>query len=241
MDLRDGAGIGSGADFRNLTFRITVAILFELLLLAGVLFYGAGTDDWTGGWVFLVIVTVSVLPATFALLHHDPMLVRSRLQLSPRGQPLADRIFVPLHSAMMLLWAASAGYDSVRHGWSHVPFDLRVVSALCIPVCVWLGYQTMRQNTFLTTSVCVQHDRGHHVIDTGAYAIVRHPFYSVTIALQLAASLMLGSWLSVAVTLVITLMIALRIEQEEAFLERSLAGYATYKQRTSYRLVPGVW
>lgn len=236
MARRDGAGID-----RGVAIKLAAAILFELAMFAGVLFYGAGTDDWTGGWIFLIIVTLSVLPATVALMHHDPMLVRSRLQLSPRGQPLADRLFVPLHSAMVLLWAASAGYDSVRHGWSHVPFDLRVVSALCIPLCVWLGYLTMRQNPFLVTTVCHQPERGHRVIDTGAYAIVRHPFYSVTIALQLAASLMLGSWLSVAITLVVTAMIAARLVQEEAFLERNLAGYASYKQRTAWRLVPGVW
>ncbi|WP_102223965.1 methyltransferase family protein [Acidimangrovimonas sediminis] len=224
-----------------LAVKIGAALGFELLIFAGVLFYGAGTDDWTGGWFFLGLVTISIFPAAYALLRHDPKLIEARLSLAPRGQPLSDRIFVPFHSAMILLWAASAGYDAVRHGWSHVPFDLRAAAALCLPLCVWMGYMTMRQNPFLATTVCLQTDRGHRVVDNGAYAIVRHPFYTVTIACQLSASLLLGSWLSVALTLIIAAMLALRLVHEERFLEENLAGYASYKARTVWRLVPGLW
>ncbi len=228
-------------NYAMLAVKITAVIVVEILVVAFLLFYGAGTIRWEGGWIFLLLVTVSVIPATIALAIHDPALLEARTNLAPKGQPLADRLFVPIHTAMMLLWTLAAGYDSVRHDWSHVPMSLRVLAALFIPVATWMGYQTMRQNPFLTTCVHVQSDRGHQVIDTGAYAIVRHPFYAVTIAYQLSASLLLGSWLSVTLCLVIAGMIALRIQFEEQHLEQGLAGYAAYKRATPWRLVPGVW
>lgn len=231
----------SPRDFALIAAKITAVILFEFCVIAFVLFFGAGTVRWEGGWLFLLLVTVSIIPAIVALVRHDPALVEARTQLAPKGQPLADRLFVPLHTLMMLLWAAMAGYDSVRHDWTHVPMALRVAAAFFIPVATWMGYQTMRQNPFLTTCVHVQSDRGHRVVDTGAYAIVRHPFYAVTIGYQLCASLVLGSWLSFALALVIAGMVALRVCFEERLLERELAGYAAYKQRTPWRLVPGVW
>ncbi len=231
----------SPRDFALIAVKITLVILFEFFVIAFLLFFGAGTVHWEGGWVFLMLVTVSIIPAVIALVRHDPALVNERTKLSPKGQPLADRLFVPLHTLMMLLWALLAGYDSVRHDWSHVPMSLRVAAALFIPVATWMGYQTMRQNPYLTTCVHVQNDRGHRVVDSGAYAIVRHPFYAVTIAYQLCASLVLGSWLSFALGLVIAGMVALRIGFEEKLLERDLPGYAAYKLRTPWRLVPGVW
>lgn len=221
--------------------KITLVIFVELVVLAFLLFYGAGTVRWAGGWAFLLLATGSLIPATIALMVHEPGLVDARTKLAPKGQPLADRLFVPAHTMMMLLWAGVAGIDSVRHEWSHVPLMLRVAAAAAIPLATWAGYLTMRQNPYLATCVYVQDDRAHRVVDTGLYAIVRHPFYAVTIGYQICASLVLGSWLSLCVALMIALMLALRIRVEERYLVRELAGYAAYQRRTLWRLVPGVW
>jgi protein-S-isoprenylcysteine O-methyltransferase Ste14 len=224
-----------------IAIKITLVILAEILVVAFLLFYGAGTIRWAGGWVLLILATASLAPAIIALAIHDPGLLDARTKLAPKGQPLADRLFVPIHSALMLAWAWVAGTDCVRHQWSHVPFDLRVAAAMLIPVATWAGYRTMRQNPYLTTCVYLQEDRAHRVIDTGAYAVVRHPFYAVAIAYQFCASLVLGSWLSLALAGVIAMLVGLRIGMEERYLERELVGYSAYKQTTPWRLVPGLW
>lgn len=221
--------------------KITVVIFVEILVIAFLLFYGAGTVHWAGGWAFLLLATGSLIPATIALIVHDPGLVDARTKLAPKGQPLADRLFVPAHTVMMLVWAGVAGVDSVRHEWSHVPLALRVIAAALIPLATWAGYLTMRQNPYLATCVYVQDDRAHRVVDRGLYAVVRHPFYAVTIAYQICASLVLGSWLSLCVALIVAAMLALRIRVEERYLVRELAGYAAYQRRTPWRLLPGVW
>ena len=84
-------------------------------------------------------------------------------------------------------------------------------------------------------------DRAHRVVDSGLYAVVRHPFYAVTIGYQICASLVLGSWLSLGVAILVAGMLALRIRVEERYLVRELAGYAAYQRRTPWRLVPGLW
>ena len=78
-------------------------------------------------------------------------------------------------------------------------------------------------------------------MDTGLYGIVRHPMYSVTLLLFLSMPLVLGSVYSFVIFLAYPLLIAKRIKGEEAFLEKELPGYAEYKQKVKYRMIPFVW
>ena len=82
---------------------------------------------------------------------------------------------------------------------------------------------------------------GQKVVDTGLYGVVRHPMYAVTLFLFLSMPLVLACPYSFAVMLVYIPIIVKRIRNEEDVLEEGLAGYAEYKQRVKYRLVPGIW
>ena len=53
--------------------------------------------------------------------------------------------------------------------------------------------------------------------------------------------LALGSWLSVALGLAYSALMLRRVIFEDAFLGANLQGYAEYRTRVRYRLVPGVW
>ena len=55
------------------------------------------------------------------------------------------------------------------------------------------------------------------VIDTGLYALVRHPMYSVTLLLFLSMPLVLGSVYAFLIFLVYPFIIAVRIKNEEDF------------------------
>ncbi|WP_214020641.1 methyltransferase [Methanoculleus sp.] len=87
----------------------------------------------------------------------------------------------------------------------------------------------------------VEVDAGQKVIETGPYAVVRHPMYLGTILMFLATPLALGSFWAVFAFLPLPALIILRIRNEEEVLVRELPGYAEYRQKTRYRLVPGVW
>ena len=79
------------------------------------------------------------------------------------------------------------------------------------------------------------------MVDTGLYGIVRHPMYMTTLLLFLSMPLVLGSILSFVIMLVYIPIIAKRIRNEEQVLEEGLAGYAEYKKRVRYKVIPLIW
>lgn len=73
----------------------------------------------------------------------------------------------------------------------------------------------------------------HRVIDTGPYALVRHPIYTGLIAGAVAmAALQAKPWPIVGAAL-FSLGFALKARVEERFLERQIGGYEDYRRRVS--------
>jgi len=97
----------------------------------------------------------------------------------------------------------------------------------------------LRENAFLSRTIEVQENQ--HVVDTGLYAIVRHPMYSATILLFLSMPLILRSAAGFVIFLAYPIIIAKRIRSEEAFLSEHLDGYDAYMRRIRWRLIPFIW
>ena len=133
-----------------------------------------------------------------------------------------------------------AGLDH-RFGWSAVP-NWVVALGYVLFVLSFAG-QTWPQavNRHFEPGVRIQEDRGQKVIDTGPYAIVRHPGYISGALLALSMPLMLASWWALLPALVAVAALAVRTPFEERTLSAGLPGYAEYTQRVKYRWVPGVW
>jgi protein-S-isoprenylcysteine O-methyltransferase Ste14 len=79
-------------------------------------------------------------------------------------------------------------------------------------------------------------------VDTGPYALLRHPSYTGMLAVYLGIGIALDSWLGAALAVAVPAAAVLnRIGHEEAVLREQLApAYEGYQRRTK-RLVPGVW
>ena len=97
----------------------------------------------------------------------------------------------------------------------------------------------LRENVWLSRTVEVQENQ--KVVDTGLYGIVRHPMYMSTLILFLAMPLVLGSVISFVIMLLYIPIIAKRIRNEEQVLENGLEGYAEYRKRVRYKVIPFVW
>jgi protein-S-isoprenylcysteine O-methyltransferase Ste14 len=93
--------------------------------------------------------------------------------------------------------------------------------------------------SFRTT---VEVDADQRLVDTGPYRLVRHPSYTGILLLAIGYGLVLSSWLSLAILLVVPLATTLRrIQVEEATMAEVLGDpYQAYQQRTK-RLLPGLW
>jgi protein-S-isoprenylcysteine O-methyltransferase Ste14 len=97
----------------------------------------------------------------------------------------------------------------------------------------------MRENAYLSRTVEVQ--KNQKVVDSGLYAVVRHPMYAVTIWLFLSIPLVLGSLWALLCFAFYPIIIVVRIINEEKILENGLSGYKEYKQKVRWRLLPFVW
>jgi protein-S-isoprenylcysteine O-methyltransferase Ste14 len=78
------------------------------------------------------------------------------------------------------------------------------------------------------------------LVDRGPYRRLRHPMYRAEIAIAFGAPWLLGAPLTVALSVLFTVLVIRRIDIEERLLGARLDDYAGYASRT-YRLVPYVY
>ena len=99
----------------------------------------------------------------------------------------------------------------------------------------------MRENTYLSQVVKIDQERGHQVVTSGPYALVRHPMCTVAIILLLAVPVALGSRFGLILSIFLTLLLIVRTYFEDRTLHAELNGYREYAMQTRHRLIPGVW
>jgi protein-S-isoprenylcysteine O-methyltransferase Ste14 len=99
----------------------------------------------------------------------------------------------------------------------------------------------MAVNPFAETTVRIQTERGHTVVRSGPYRLVRHPMYAGAILMFLGTPLILGSMLALLLAIGVVLLFVGRTALEDRTLRRELQGYEAYATCTRYRLLPGVW
>ena len=206
-----------------------------VVLLAATLFGTAGRIDIAEFWMYVaVLAAVSALSLTIL----DPDLMQERMR--PGGRRVGLR-FLPLVIVMFLHWAV-AGFDRGRlHLSDTVPPALEAVAmalfALAWIVFVWAMYV----NRFFSSIPRIQSERGHSVITTGPYRVVRHPGYTAALLAAVTSGIALGSWISTFIAPIALVLLVWRTIVEDRLLQRDLPGYADYATRVRYRLVPGVW
>jgi protein-S-isoprenylcysteine O-methyltransferase Ste14 len=79
-----------------------------------------------------------------------------------------------------------------------------------------------------------------HLVQTGAYAIVRHPIYAGIILGMLAIGLFLNNLIGVLCAAILFVFFDLKSRQEERWLREKYADYASYCRRTR-KLIPFVY
>ena len=65
--------------------------------------------------------------------------------------------------------------------------------------------------------------------------------YAGTIPWIVGSALWLESWAAVLTSLLVVAVIVVRIGLEERFLVEHLEGYAAYRERVKFRLLPPLW
>ncbi len=206
-------------------------------VLVGVLvFWPAGTLRYWQGWLFMAILFVPMFLAGLVMMAKNPALLQSRLNAKEKERE--QSLVVKLSGLMFLAGFIVAGL-TIRFDWYILPKAVSIVAAVVFLASYALYAEVLRENTYLSRTIEVQ--EGQQVVDTGLYGIVRHPMYSVTLVLFLTMPLVLGSIYAFVIFLVYPFIIAKRIRNEEQVLTAELAGYAEYREKVRWRLVPFIW
>ncbi len=217
-----------------------VKLAITLGLVMALMFVPAGTWDWPRGWAYLGFFVVAMIIAVIAIWRLNPEIFEARSRIQP-GTKSWDYIYIALAIGGLAAVIPVAALDDGRFHWTPVPDWV-----------VWLGYglsiiafagQVWSQavNRHFEPGIRIQSDRGHKVVDSGPYAIVRHPGYVSGALLAFATALALGSFWALIPAIIAKLALLFRTIAEERVLVAELPGYREYTQRVKYRWVPGVW
>ena len=221
---------------KNLFFQALAKFFLGVILVGLLIFLPAGTLDFFNGWLFMGILFVPMFAAGLVMMLKNPELLKKRLKAKESAKE--QDLVVKLSGLMFLVGFILAGLG-VRFGWYMLPKAVVIVGSVVFLLAYVLYGEVLRENTYLSRTIEVQENQ--KVIDTGLYGIVRHPMYSATLLLFLSMPLVLGSVYTLIVFLAYPFLIARRIRHEEAFLEKELAGYAEYRKKVKYRLIPFIW
>ena len=169
----------------------------------------------------------------------NPGLLRARMEHVKPVESF-DKVFIRLYvlSTGALLILAGLG---ARWGWSEFPWSWLYfgIALQCLGFVPIIAAASI--NPYLEGFVRIQDDRGHMVITSGVYSIVRHPMYTGLMLGILSWPLILGSpWAGIP-AVVAALAFCFRAFNEERLLRERLPGYEDYMHRTRYRLIPGLW
>ena len=209
--------------------------------LALTLFLPAGTLAWLAGWIYLVLFFGFFLSVNAWLLRHNPALLQERMRLSRPNQQGWDKLLFPLLLAFPFAWLIFISLDATRFHWSPVPSWIQGAGLAVLLFSFYIFFLTFRENSYLSTVVRIQEERGHTVVSTGPYHYVRHPMYAGFLFFMIGTPLLLGSWYGVILGLAFMLVVARRAVLEEHTLQKGLPGYAEYMSEVKYRLIPYLW
>ena len=207
-----------------------------LLLVGLLIFLPAGTLSYTCGWLLIGLLFVPMLVAGFVMLWKSPEFLKKRLDA--KEKQATQKGVVAISGLMFIAGFVVAGLD-FRFGWSAMPIWVVAIASVLFLIAYALYAEVMRENAYLSRTIKVE--QGQRVVDTGMYAVVRHPMYAVTILLFMMIPLVLGSWYALIPFAFYPVVIVVRLKDEENLLTKELSGYDAYKLKVKYRLIPFIW
>ncbi len=214
--------------------------LANLVVVLGVLiFVSAGTMRYPQGWAFLAIFGGSSLAVTLYLMARDPELLERRVHAGPVAEARPRQKLIQAAATVAFIALIVVPALDHRFGWSPVPLPITVLGDSLVALGFLLVFLVFRENSF--ASALIETASGQRVIETGPYALVRHPMYSSALVLIAGTPLALGSLWGMLLFVPMAATIIWRLGDEEAVLSKSLPGYDEYRRKVRFRLIPGLW
>jgi protein-S-isoprenylcysteine O-methyltransferase Ste14 len=223
--------------------KLAAGVVFNTAMFAALLFAPAGTLHWWRAWVFLAVTGIVMAVAVFSLLPDNADLLSQRAKgIIQKGQPVWDRLLVILLIVSYVGQIIFIPLDLFRFHLLPKPGALVSYFGLALYVSGWwIITLVMKANPFAVPVVKLQEERHQRVIDTGVYALVRHPMYAGFAPMAIGPALWLESYAAAFLAIVPVSVLAVRSVLEERFLKRELEGYEAYTEKVRWRLIPLLW
>ena len=228
--------------------RITVGMWVRTMVVIAVLpaiilFGSAGTFKWPMAWIYIGLSLVTFIISRFIVWRKHPDLLRERGKMMDHEDTAPfDRVLAPLLGLVGPMLIGLVAGLALRFDWE--PFFATWVTWAGVAIFLLgfvFGTWALVENRFFSGVVRIQTERGHHVVSSGPYAIVRHPGYLGAVVGYLGMVLMLGSPWALIPYVFHQIVLVARTALEDQTLQAQLPGYAEYPQKTRFRLIPGVW
>jgi protein-S-isoprenylcysteine O-methyltransferase Ste14 len=229
---------------RSSVLRVAVRLGADTVLVAVLLFAAAGTLSWWRAWVLLAVLLLVRAASALSVHRVHPELLRERAGFPIHAdQPLADRLLlIAVLGTGFIGLPVIAGLDAAHGHRLPPPGPLLSGAGLVLFALGWsIKGLALRANAFATSVVRLQHERAHHLADSGVYAVVRHPFYAADPLILVGLGLWLESYVAALAAVIPVALMVIRLRLEERFLRRELPGYDAYTLRVPHRLIPGIW
>ena len=202
-------------------------------------FIAAGTLRWRAIWIYMGVIASGSLLQRLYVKRHNPRLLE-RKQSVGSGTARWDILWTLFAGPLVSLPPILAGYG-VRVGWPQLAVGWLLLGVVANSVGGLIWARSMAANPHFESTVRIQRELGHVVVEHGPYRFVRHPGYLGFCIGSLGAPLMLQSWPAFAVGSLLPIAFVVRTALEDRLLQRELPGYAAYARRVRYRLLPRVW
>lgn len=213
--------------------------LWGLIVFALIIFVPAGTWHYWQGWLFITVFALCTIGYTVYNAVYDPALLERRMNAGPmQEKETSQKIIMSLAALCFVALIVLSALD-YRFQLSPVPPYVSIIANAVVALSFLAVFYVTKVNSFAAANINVE--SGQKVIDTGPYALVRHPMYAGAFWMLLAIPLCLGGWYTVLFNIPFMPILLWRLLDEERVLHRDLPGYTEYTQRVKYRLIPYVW
>ena len=223
----------------RLAAKALLSVFILAIVMGLIIFVAAGTVDYWPAWVYLVLFTIASLLTTIYLIRYDPELLQRRMRGGPIAESRPTQRVIMVFTSLAFLGLLIIPPLNYRFNGATVPIYVVITGDFLVAIGFYFIFYVYRENTY--TSATVQVVANQRVIDTGPYALVRHPMYASALLYLFGTPLALGSYWGLLPFFFVIPFLVWRLFDEERMLTRELEGYSEYQQRVRYRLVPGLW
>ena len=227
---------------RTFTLKVVIQMLLVVFVAPCIPLIISDQWNWWQAWAYAVVSILTFIISRILVNRRHPDLIAERARfMEAKDTKPWDKVLAPLLGVGSILVVVVAGLDKY-YGWTHASsLTVNLIALFGILFGYAFSSWALIENRFFSGTVRIQTERGHDVVSTGPYRIVRHPGYAGGLFGFIFIPLLLDSYWAWIPTILLGMALVIRTALEDKTLQEELPGYKEYAQRTKYRLFPGVW